>query len=145
MLNAKRNWVLGLAALAIVGMQAPAMAESARVHLQIYKAGFIVGVSGGQGAMTFQGRRFPLAIGGVSLGATIGASRAELIGTATNVHRPSDIEGTYSATEAGLAVAGGGKVAVLRNSKGVVLRVRGKQIGLMFSVDLSGMQVSIRH
>jgi hypothetical protein len=145
MLNAKRNWVLGLAALAMVGMQAaPAMAESARVHLQIYKAGFIVGVSGGQGAMTFQGRRFPLAIGGVSLGATIGASRAELIGTATNVRRPSDIEGTYSATEAGLAVAGGGKVAVLRNSKGVVLRVRGKQIGLMFSVDLSGMQVSIR-
>lgn len=145
MLKSMRVWAMGLAtAAAMVSMQSSAMAKTARIHFQIYKAGFIVGVSGGKGVLTYEGHSYPLAIGGVSLGATIGASRAELIGTASNINDPSDIEGTYSAAEAGLAVAGGRKIAQLKNSKGVVLRVKGKQIGFMFSVDLSGMQVSLK-
>jgi hypothetical protein len=45
--------------------------------------------------------------------------------------------------EASVAVAGGGKVARLRNSRGVVLEVRGRQIGAMFSIDLSGMEIRL--
>ena len=78
------------------------------------------------------------------MGATIGASKAELIGEVYNIKNPSDIEGTYTAGQAGVAVAGGSKVAELKNSKGVVLKVKGKQIGLEFALDLSGMQVSLK-
>jgi hypothetical protein len=95
-------------------------------------------------ACSFEGKKYPLAIGGVSLGATIGASKAELIGTAYNLRDLTDIEGTYSAAEAGVAVAGGGKVARLRNSGRALLKVKGAQIGLMFSIDLSGMQVALK-
>ncbi len=132
-------------ALAGVATTSAAMADTARVNFNIYKAGFIVGVSGGKGTVTFHGRTYPIKIGGVSLGATIGASKAQMVGTAFNVHHVSDIAGTYSAAGAGVAVAGGAKVAQLQNSQGVVLKVKGKQIGLEFSLDLSGMEVQVGH
>lgn len=145
MLGLTRTLMIVLAtAVAIVGSQSSAMAKATTISLQIYKAGFIVGLSGGKGVLSYNGRKYPLTIGGVSLGATLGISKAELIGTVSNLRDPSDIEGTYTAAEAGLAIAGGGKVARLTNSKGVILEVKGKQIGFMFSVDLSGMQVSLK-
>ncbi len=122
----------------------PAQAGSGTVAIEIYKAGFIVGVSGGKGRLTLDGKSYNLSVGGVSLGATIGASKAELIGEAENISNPSDIQGTYTAVQAGVAAAGGTKTAQLKNSKGVVLKLRGKQIGLEFSLDLSGMQISLK-
>ena len=121
-----------------------AHAQTGRIQLEIVKAGFIVGVSGGGGTLYFEGKSYPLSIGGVSLGLTIGASKAELIGTVHNISRPSDIAGTYAAIKAGVAVAGGTKVAEMKNSKGVVLKVKGKQIGLEFALDLSGLQISLK-
>jgi hypothetical protein len=134
-----------LAIVALAGVAAPAQAKTGSVRVQIFKAGFVVGVSGGKGTLSLGGKSYPLNIGGVSLGATIGASKAELIGRAYNLTSPQDIEGTYTAAEAGMAVAGGSKVAKLKNSRGVVLELKGKQVGLMISVDLSGMEVALAH
>lgn len=133
-----------LAATFLLTVNAPSLAGSGSVKIEIYKAGFIVGVSGGSGTLTYGGKDYALKVGGVSLGATIGASKAELIGEAQNLNNPSDVAGTYTAVEAGLAVAGGSKTAQLKNSKGVVLKLHGKQIGLEFSLDLSGLQISIK-
>jgi lipid-binding SYLF domain-containing protein len=121
-----------------------AAAADGTLELTLYKAGFIVGGSGGSGKLVFQGKTYPLSIGGVSLGATIGASKAELIGEVMNLKNVSDIEGIYTAGQAGAAAAGGEKVAHLKNSKGVELKVKGKQIGLEFALDLSGMQLSLK-
>lgn len=133
-----------LALFVLVVSQTAAHAGSGQVAIEIYKAGFIVGVSGGKGTLTYQGKTYNLGVGGVSLGATIGASKAELVGVAENLNNASDIAGTYSAVQAGLAAAGGTKSAQLKNSKGVILKLQGKQIGLEFSLDLSGMQISIK-
>ena len=43
-----------------------ALAGTASIRFNLYKAGFIVGVSGGKGTVTFQGKRYPISIGGVS-------------------------------------------------------------------------------
>lgn len=141
--HTSRAAICGLALALVAGLPSLASAKNGAVRIQIYKAGFIVGVQGGKGTLILDRRSYPISIGGVSLGATIGASKADLIGTAYNLRSAADIEGTYSAGEAGFAVAGGGKVAKLTNSRGVVLEVRGKQAGLMFSVDLSGMEVRL--
>ncbi len=119
-------------------------APDGTIEITLYKAGFIVGGSGGSGTLKFKGKQYPLSIGGVSLGATIGVSKAELIGEVYNLKNASDIEGTYTAGQASVAVAGGTKVAELKNSKGVVLKVKGKQIGLELALDLSGMEVSLK-
>ena len=133
--------------LAAAVVSAPVFAEeqpSAKIQFEVYKAGLIVGVSGGSGTLTFKGKDYPLSIGGVSLGATIGASKADFVGDVFNLTAPEDIEGVYSGAKAGVAVAGGAKTAVLKNSKGVELKVSGEQMGLEFTLDLSGMQVSLK-
>ncbi len=136
--------VAALTVLVALTAPTPSRAQSATIELSVFKAGFIVGVSGGRGTLYYGGRAYPLSIGGVSLGATIGASQADLVGEVYNLHNPYDIAGTYSAAGAGVAIAGGARVAELQNSRGVVLKVRGKQIGLEFSLDLSGMQISLK-
>jgi len=95
------------AASALLAFAPAAHARNATIEIEIYKAGFIVGGSGGSGTLKLDGKRYPLSIGGVSLGATIGFSKAQLIGTVRNINKPSDIEGTFSAGTAGVAVAGG--------------------------------------
>lgn len=132
------------AASALLAFAPAVHAKNATIELEIYKAGFIVGGSGGSGTLKLDGKSYPLSIGGVSLGATIGFSKAQLIGTVRNISKPSDIEGTFSAGTAGVAVAGGPKVAELKNSKGVELSVKGQQVGLEFSVDLSGMEIKLK-
>jgi len=119
-------------------------APDATIQFTLYKAGFIVGGSGGKGTLTFKGKHYPVSIGGVSLGATIGVSKAELIGQVYNLKKLSDIEGTYAAAQAGVAVGGGAKVFNLENSKGVQLKVKGKQVGLELALDLNGMEVSLK-
>jgi hypothetical protein len=119
------------------------MASSGRIEFRIARAGLIFGLGGGSGTLLFKGQRYPLRIGGVSLGATIGVSSAEFVGRVRRLKRPSDIEGNYSAIGSGVAVAGGGSVARLRNSRGVELEVSGRQIGFMFSVDLSGLRIRL--
>ena len=132
------------AAATLLAFAPAALAKNATIEIEIYKAGFIVGGSGGSGTLKLDGKSYPLSIGGVSLGATIGFSKAQLIGTVRNISKPSDIEGPFPAGTAGVAVAGGPKVAELKNSKGVELSVKGQQIGLEFSVDLSGMEIKLK-
>jgi hypothetical protein len=79
----------------------------------------------------------------VSVGATAGISKADLVGEVEHLHRLADIEGTYSSPQAGLSLGGGRKVARLENSKGVILHVRGKQMGIELALDLNGMQISL--
>jgi hypothetical protein len=134
-------------ALATAAISAPLAAEeqsSAKIEFEVYKAGLVVGVSGGSGKLTFEGKDYPLSIGGISLGATIGASKAEFVGDVFNLSQPSDIEGVYSGAKAGLAVAGGAKTAVLKNSKGVELKVSGEQIGVELTLDLNGMDIRLK-
>jgi hypothetical protein len=139
------RFFLVLAALiALPALPSAAAGKPATIRIQLYKAGFVVGVSGGSGMLHVNGHRYPLSIAGVSLGATVGASRADLIGNVYNLREAADIQGTYTAAEAGAALAGGSKVARLKNSQGVILEVHGKQIGLMLSVDLSGMQITMK-
>ena len=122
----------------------PAWAETGIVNIEIVKAGFIVGVGGGRGTLVFQGRRYPLRIGGLSFGATIGASKAELSGHARNLHRAADIAGTYTALGAGAAAGGGVSAIRLQNGKGVVLDLRGRNIGLELNTSVSGVEISLR-
>ena len=143
--SSRRTVLAALAvAVATAGIAIAQPRPDGTIEIEIFKAGFIVGGSGGSGTLTYQGKSYPLTIGGVSLGATIGVSKAELVGEVFNLKRPEDIAGTYTAAQAGFAVAGGNKVADLKNAKGVQIKVRGKQIGLALEADLSGLQMELK-
>jgi hypothetical protein len=131
------------AAVVLAGAPSQSNADTGTVRLKVTKVGFIVGVGGGSGTLTFKGRNYRLSVGGVSAG-TIGAAGADLVGTATNLRVAQDIAGTYSAASAGLAVAGGAKVVTLQNAKGVVLQLQGRQVGFEASLSLSGLTISLQ-
>lgn len=135
-----------LAAAATTAAQAQtAPRPDATIDIRIFRAGFIVGGSGGSGTLYFRDKGYNLGVGGVSLGATIGIARADFVGEVYNLKEARDIEGTYTAITASAAAAGGVGITELQNQRGVRLRLQGTQIGLMVSIDLSGMIISIRN
>lgn len=139
-----RTGFVAFFAILMAGVLAPAQAQTGSVRLEFVKAGWFVGGSAGSGVLTYQGRTYPLSIGGLSAGFTFGASKTTLVGTARNLRNVSDITGTYTAIGAGATVAGGGRVIELRNGKGVVLSLHGSSVGLSFDLDLSGMEIMFR-
>ena len=131
------------AAVILTGAPSQSNADTGSVRLKVTKVGFIVGVGGGSGTLTFKGSQYRLSLSGVSAG-TIGVAGADLVGTATNLRVAQDIAGTYSTASAGLAVAGGAKVVTLQNAKGVVLQLQGRQVGFEASLSLSGLTISLQ-
>jgi hypothetical protein len=142
--RAFRNGAVAVATLAMPLLATPSHADTGTVHIVVTKAGFIVGVGGGSGVLTFHGRRYPLSIGGMSVGFAAGASKTEVVGRALNMNQPSDIAGTYTAVGAGVAVAGGAGAARLQNAKGVVLELRGRKVGFEAGANLSGVEIRLR-
>ncbi len=139
----RRSLILSGVGLATGAFVAPAEAATGSISLHIASAGFIFGVTGGSGTLTFRGAQYPLRIGGISAGALVGVSATDLVGTASNLHAPGDIAGIYSAIGAGMSVAGGRSAAQLVNANGVRLRLHGRQVGFSFSINLSGMSISL--
>jgi hypothetical protein len=133
-----------LALAAVVGLSPAGHADEGTVTLTIYKAGWIIGGSGGAGTLYFHGRAYPLSTGGLDYGLVFGGSKTVLHGRVSNIWRPSDVAGVYGAAGAGLAIGGGARAIVLTNQKGAVLELAGHQVGLMANADLSGLAITMR-
>jgi hypothetical protein len=142
--SAFRAALLAVTAFAGAGLSSAAHADSGTVSLTIYKAGWIIGGSGGGGVLNFHGRRYPLSAGGLDYGLVFGGSKTVLRGRVSNINRPSDVAGVYGAAGAGLAIGGGARAIVLTNQKGAVLELAGHQVGLMANVDLSGLAITMK-
>jgi hypothetical protein len=78
-------------------------------------------------------------VGGVSAG-PFGAAPVDLVGRAYNMRSAANIHGVYST----IPETGRPGTFRLRNWQGVVLELRGRA-GIKPSVDLSGLQISLRN
>jgi hypothetical protein len=138
-----RGIIIALIVLFGIGLK-PAQADSGSIVLTIYKAGWIIGGSGGYGTLTFRGKRYPLSVGGLDYGLVFGGSKTVLRGRVSNIARASDVAGVYGAAGAGLALGRGARAIVLANQKGAVLELSGQQVGLMANADLSGLAITMK-
>jgi hypothetical protein len=94
---------LALAGLLVSGMlPTAAQADTGGVRVVFAKGGFIVGLGGGEGVLTFRGHH----VSGMSVGFTIGASTTQLSGHALNLRSPGDIQGNFAVIGAGGAACG---------------------------------------
>ena len=141
-----RGVLIALMALMVLigGGLNQARADSGSIVLTVYKAGWIIGGSGGYGTLTFRGKRYPLSVGGLDYGLIFGGSKTVLRGRVSNISRASDVAGVYGAAGAGLAVGRGARAIVLANQKGAVLELTGQQVGLLANVDLSGLAITMK-
>jgi hypothetical protein len=144
MSSAIRAALVALTTFAGAALASTAHADEGTVSLTIYKAGWVIGGSGGGGVLNFRGRSYGLSAGGIDYGLVFGGSKTVLRGRVHNINRPSDIAGVYGAAGAGLAVGGGARAIVLTNQKGAVLELSGHQVGLMANIDLSGLAITMK-
>ena len=144
MISALRGVLVALIAFAGTALSSASHADEGFVQLTIYKAGWVIGGSGGSGVLDFRGRRYPLSTGGLDYGFVFGGSKTILRGRVSNIYRPSDVAGVYGAAGAGLAVGSGARAIVLTNQKGAVLELSGMQTGLMANADLSGLAITMK-
>jgi len=142
--SALRVALLALTAFTGATLSSAAFADGGTVSLVIYKAGWIIGGSGGGGTLNFHGRSYPLSTGGLDYGLVFGGSKTVLHGTVSNINRPSDVAGVYAAAGAGIALGRGARAIVLTNQKGAVLELSGHQTGLMANADLSGLAITLK-
>ncbi|MGH6751329.1 MAG: hypothetical protein ACREDP_04105, partial [Bradyrhizobium sp.] len=118
--------LVALTAFAGVTLSSAARADEGSIAMTIYKAGWVIGGSGGSGTLNFRGRRYGLSTGGLDYGLVFGGSKTVLRGRVSNINRPSDVAGVYGAAGAGLAIGRGARAIVLTTQKGAVLELAGQ-------------------
>ena len=134
--------LFGLLASTVIAT--PASAETGTVRVIFTKGGFIVGVGGGEGVLTFRGKNYPFTVSGASIGFTVGASTTKLVGRALNLRGPGDIAGSYAVVGAGGALAAGAGGVQLRNANGVILQLSGPKVGVELSAAMGGVTIAMR-
>lgn len=130
--------------LASSGLAAPSLADVGQVAVVFTKGGFIVGVGGGKGVLSFRGRKYPFTVSGMSVGFTIGASTSKFVGRALNLRSAGDLAGTYAVGGAGGALAAGAGGVQLQNANGVILQLSGPRVGVEASAAVGGVTITMQ-
>jgi hypothetical protein len=140
-----RNHAIRLALLALLAsalFAAPANAKTGSLRVVFTKAALVGGAGFGRGVLTFEGRKHPFRVYGLSVGVSIGASIAKFVGHAAYLNQLSDFEGSYSSVGVGGALVAGAGGVQLKNDKGVIITLHGVRAGLELASNLSGVRIA---
>lgn len=114
----------------------------ARLAFSSTSFGLLFGYQQGQGALEFQGRKYPFTVSGIRA-ATLGIAKVDALGQVYRLRELADFPGRYIAVEGGLTVVQGGGNAVLRNEKGVTLYLQNVQYGLDLTLGGGGVDIAL--
>jgi len=130
-------------ALAATAMSAESTQPSGRVTIQSRSIAAGVGVTCGDGTLSFKGKNYPFSIDGLTL-VDFGISRANAAGEVYNLTDVAKFAGTYVAAEAGLTLAGGMSGMILRNQDGVLMRIHSTSRGARLQLGTSGLTIRMK-
>ena len=130
-------------AIATTAVAAEKATPSGKVSLESTSIAVGIGVSWGDGKLTFKGKDYPFSVEGLSL-VDFGISKANATGDVYNLTDTAKFAGTYVAAEAGLTLAGGMGGMVLRNANGVVLHLRSVSQGARLQLGTSGLVIKLK-
>lgn len=119
---------------------------SGMVTLSLKTVALGIGGSSGEGVLNFQGRSYPFSISGMSL-VDIGISTYTGAGKVYDLRSPGDLTGTYAASQATFAIAGGASAMSMKNNRGVsivILKNAGQESGTQLSVGPAGMSITLK-
>lgn len=140
---------MGLAVLAIVllavspGIGQQSYPAKGTVSIDITGVAAGVGVSWGSGTLSFEGKRYPFSIQGVSVG-DVGISTARAVGTVYNLRSVADFPGNYMAVGAGVTVAGGMAGQTMQNQRGVIIDLYSVTQGVQLTIGPQGFSIEMR-
>jgi len=139
------KWLVALGCLAV--MTAALAADppvSGTVKLTSKSVAVGIGVTWGDGTLTFGGKTYSFSVDGLGV-ADLGVSDITTSGEVFNLKNVADFSGTYLAGEAGAAVVSGPTDTVMKNDKGVVLRLHGTQKGARLTLAAQGVKLTIKN
>jgi len=136
--------ILGLAIFSFGASAADAPKKpSGTVSINETQFALIVGGSTGGGVLTYQGKKYPFKIGGVSLGANVGVSKLAASGEVYDLTNISKFPGTFTKLESSITLGGGVGGTVLKNENGVIMRLTSTSEGLQLNLSASGVTVKL--
>ena len=134
---------LFVAIFAATAISGEAAKPSGRVSISSRSIAAGIGVTWGDGKLTFKGKDYPFSVDGLTL-VDWGIASAQANGDVYNLTDPAKLAGTYVAAEAGLTLAGGLGGMVLRNSDGVILHLRSVSQGARLQLGTSGLRITMK-
>jgi hypothetical protein len=101
-----------------------------------------IGLSWGEGVLTFEGVRHTFSVKGLSL-LDVGVATIFSEGAVENLASLEDFEGNYIAIGAGAAAGVGAGVVTMRNDHGVVIRLKADAKGLALAMGPEGLRIAL--
>ena len=102
-----------------------------------------VGFVWGNGTLKYQGAESTFKFSGVSV-IDVGGAHIKASADVYHLQNLQDFNGHYTIASAGVTVAGGGSVAVLRNEHGVVIKLHATSAGLRFNLASEGVNIKLK-
>ena len=133
-----------LTVCAATAVAADSPKPSGKVTLESKSIAAGIGVTWGDGKLTFKGKEYPFSIDGLTV-VDFGISKASATGDVYNLTDVAKFAGTYVAAEAGFTLAGGVGGMVLRNQDGVVMHVRSTSKGAKLQLGPSGLSIKLKN
>ena len=147
MINIRKVLSFLILSLGLIGFSAGAAdapkVPSGTVSISETQFALIVGGSTGGGVLTYQGKKYPFKIGGMSLGANVGVSKLSASGEVYDLTDISKFPGTFTKLESSITLGGGMGGTVLRNENGVIMRLTSTSEGLQLNLSASGVTVKL--
>ena len=140
----KSKWLVALGCLAMFSMvMAAEQAPSGTIKLTSKSVAVGVGVTWGDGTLTFGGKPYAFSVEGLSV-VDLGVSDVTTSGEVFNLKNVADLSGTYAAAEIGAAVVKGENDTIMKNNKGVVIRLHGTQKGARLTLGPGGVTIKLK-
>jgi len=140
----KSKWLLALGCLAVFSMVwAAEPAPSGTIKLTSKSVAVGIGVTWGDGTLTFGGKPYAFSVEGLSV-VDLGVSDVTTSGEVFNLKNVADLSGTYVSGEIGAAIVKGENDTIMKNDKGVVLRLHGTQKGARLTLGPGGVTIKLK-
>lgn len=130
--------------IALVGGLAGAQGKKSNATVELSEGSVAVGIgfSWGKGTLTYQGKKYPVKVEGLSVG-EVGISRATARGKVYDLKKLDDFSGNYTAAAAGATVGGGAGATVMKNQNGVLIELTSTTQGATLKLAASGIRLTL--
>jgi hypothetical protein len=134
---------LFVAVFATTAISGESRKPSGKVSIESRSIAAGIGVTWGDGKLTFKGKEHLFSIDGLTV-VDFGISKASATGDVYNLTDVAKFAGTYAAAEAGFTLAGGAGGITMRNSEGVIMNLRSTSRGASLTLGPAGLTIRMK-
>ncbi len=142
-----RRWHVGMVMVVALALVTAAGAQDKKpvgtVTLESKSVAVGVGVSWGDGILTFKGKQHKFSVKGLSV-VDLGVSKVSAKGDVYDLTKLEDFAGTYVAAQVGATIAGGAGAVAMKNQHGVIMTLTGTGMGAQLTLAPKGVDVKLK-